>query len=48
MSKRARRRYTPEQKAALVRQHVICSRPRPWCSLVIGRPSWEQELEVLE
>src|SRR5215813_2400875 len=27
MSKRTRRRYTPEQKAALVRQHVVEKRP---------------------
>jgi len=27
MSKRTRRRYTPEQKAALVRQHVVDKKP---------------------
>ena len=38
MSKRTRRRYTPEQKAALVRQHVVDKKP--------VSESREQELEA--
>ena len=49
MSKRTRRRYTPEQKAALVRQHVVDKKPvSEICSAVQLQPSvfykWERDL----
>ena len=40
MSKRTRRRYTPEQKAALVRQHVVDKKPvSEICSAAQLQPS---------
>jgi transposase-like protein len=40
MSKRTRRRYTPEQKAALVRQHVVDKKPvSEICNTVPRQPS---------
>ena len=49
MSKRMRRRYTPEQKAALVRQHVVDKKPvSEICSAAQLQPSvfykWERDL----
>ena len=49
MSKRTRRRYTPEQKAALVRQHVVDKKPvSEICSAAQIQPSvfykWERDL----
>ena len=49
MSKRTRRRYTPEQKAALVRQHVVDKKPvSEICSAAQLQPSvfykWERDL----
>src|SRR5215471_8903402 len=49
MSKRTRRRYTPEQKAALVRQHVVDKKPvSEICSTAQLQPSvfykWERDL----
>jgi transposase len=49
MSKRARRRHTPEQKAALVRQHVVEKKPvSEICSAAQIQPSvfykWERDL----
>jgi len=49
MSKRTRRRYSPEQKAALVRQHVVDKKPvSEICSTAQLQPSvfykWERDL----
>jgi transposase-like protein len=49
MSKRTRRRYTPEQKAALVRQHVVDKKPvSEICNAAQLQPSvfykWERDL----
>ena len=49
MSKRTRRRHTPEQKAALVRQHVVEKKPvSEICSTAQIQPSvfykWERDL----
>jgi transposase len=49
MSKRTRRRHTPEQKAALVRQHVVDKKPvSEICSAAQIQPSvfykWERDL----
>jgi len=49
MSKRTRRRHTPEQKAALLRQHVIEKKPvSEICSTAQIQPSvfykWERDL----
>jgi len=51
MSKRTRRRYTPEQKAALVRQHVVDKKPvSEICSAAQLQSSvfykWERDLLV--
>jgi transposase-like protein len=49
MSKRTRRRHSPEQKAALVRQHVVDKKPvSEICSVAQIQPSvfykWERDL----
>ena len=49
MSKRTRRRHSPEQKAALVRQHVVDKKPvSEICSAAQLQPSvfykWERDL----
>jgi transposase-like protein len=49
MSKRTRRRHTPKQKAALVRQHVVDKKPvSEICSAAQIQPSvfykWERDL----
>jgi transposase-like protein len=49
MSKRTRRQYTPDQKAALVRQHVVDKKPvSEICSAAQLQPSvfykWERDL----
>src|SRR5215813_4086300 len=49
MSKRPRRRYTPEQKASPVRQHVVDKKPvSEICSAAQLQPSvfykWERDL----
>jgi transposase-like protein len=49
MSRRTHRRYTPEQKAALVRQHVVDKKPvSEICSAAQLQPSmfykWERDL----
>jgi transposase-like protein len=49
MSKRTRRRHTPDQKAALVRQHVVDKKPvSEICSAAQIQPSvfykWERDL----
>lgn len=49
MSKRTRRRHTPEQKAALLRQHVVEKKPvSEICSTAEIQPSvfykWERDL----
>ena len=49
MSKRTRRRHSPEQKAALVRQHVVDKKPvSEICSTAQIQPSvfykWERDL----
>jgi len=49
MSRRTRRRHTPEQKAALVRQHVVDKKPvSEICSAAQIQPSvfykWERDL----
>lgn len=49
MSKRTRRRHTPEQKAALVRQHVVEKKPvSEICGAAQIQPSvfykWERDL----
>jgi transposase len=49
MSKRTRRRHTPEQKAALLRQHVVDKKPvSEICNAAEIQPSvfykWERDL----
>ena len=49
MSKRTRRRHTPEQKAALIRQHLVDKKPvSEICNEAAIQPSvfykWEKEL----
>lgn len=49
MSKRTRRLYTPEEKAALVRQHVVDKKPvAEICSAAQLQPSvfykWERDM----
>jgi len=49
MSKRTRRRHTPEQKAALLRQHLVDKRPvSEICTAAEIQPSvfykWERDL----
>jgi transposase-like protein len=49
MSKRSRRRYTPEQKAALLREHLVDNKPvSEICSVAEIQPSvfykWERDL----
>jgi transposase-like protein len=49
MSKRSRRRYTPEQKAALLREHLVDNKPvSEICSTAEIQPSvfykWERDL----
>ncbi|MBI3049560.1 MAG: transposase [Acidobacteria bacterium] len=49
MSKRTRRRHTPEQKAVLIRQHVVEKKPvSEICSVAQIQPSvfykWERDL----
>ena len=49
MSKRSRRRHTPEQKAALLRQHLVDKKPvSEICSAAEIQPSvfykWERDL----
>jgi transposase len=49
MSKRSRRRYTPEQKAALLREHLVDNKPvSEICTAAEIQPSvfykWERDL----
>jgi transposase-like protein len=51
MSKRTRRRYSPEQKAALVREHVVDKKPvSEICSAAQLQPSvfYKWECDLLE